>query len=678
MTIVLGRDLCGDLATAASREWLVTNGIGGYASGTVAGLLTRRYHGILMAALNPPLGRTLLVAKLDETAIYDGVEYPLCTNRWADGTVEPHGYRQIEQFALEGTIPTWRFACADAIIEKRVWMEQGANTTYVRYDLARASGPVALTINAFVNARQDHGTTRGNDWSMDVAPDAHGVRITPYHGATPIVLAARDVPVEPAHAWHLGFHLSAERDRGLDDCDDHLHAATFRVTLTMGESLTVTASAESQPKRDVRGALRARRAYERMVQECRMTAASRDAEPVPEWIEQLTLAADQFIVRRAGPGDPKGHSVIAGYPWFGDWGRDTMIALPGLTLATGRPEVARAILTTFARYVDQGMLPNRFDDTGEGAEYNTVDAALWYIEAIRAYHAATGDEATLGALFPVVEDLVSWYAKGTRYGIGVDSDDGLLAAGEPGVQLTWMDAKVGDRVITPRMGKPVEINALWYNALRAVAAFARRLRRDPRTYDQMAERIRVGFARFWNADASCCYDVLDGPDGHDASVRPNQILAVSLPESPLTADQQRAVVEVCARKLLTSHGLRSLAPDDARYIGRYHGDVTARDAAYHQGTVWGWLVGPFALAHLRVYRDPAAARCFLDPMARHLAAAGLGSLSEIFDGDPPFEPRGCIAQAWTVAEVLRAWTEINRFRHAGQRRATGAPAARRR
>jgi predicted glycogen debranching enzyme len=374
------------------------------------------------------------------------------------------------------------------------------------------------------------------------------------------------------------------------------------------------------------------------------------------------LAADQFIVRRAQRGDPNGRSVIAGYPWFGDWGRDTMIALPGLTLATGRPDVARAILTTFARYVDRGLLPNRFDDAGDPADYNTADAALWYIEAVRAYYAATCDDTTLGALFPVLEDIVAWYMKGTRFGIAMDAGDGLLAAGEPGVQVTWMDAKVGDRVITPRIGKPVEVNALWYNAIRTMAVFARRLRRDPRVYAETAERTRDGFSRFWNADGGCCYDVLDGPDGRDASVRPNQVFAVSLPESPLTKPQQRGVVDVCGRTLLTSHGLRSLAPDDPRYIGRYRGDLNARDAAYHQGTVWGWLVGPFALAHLRVHRDPAAARGFLEPMSRHLAAAGVGSLSEIFDGDGPFEPRGCIAQAWTVAEVLRAWTEISAVR----------------
>jgi predicted glycogen debranching enzyme len=476
----------------------------------------------------------------------------------------------------------------------------------------------------------------------------------------------------------VGFDLSAERERGLGYKDDHLHAATFRTTLTPGESLVITASAEPATRMNIRSALTSRRAYERTMQDCRRRAAPRSDEPVPGWIEQLTLAADQFIVRRATRGDPDGRTVIAGYPWFGDWGRDTMIALPGLTLATGRPNVARAILMTFARHVDQGLLPNRFDDAGGPAEYNTVDASLWYIEAIRAYFAATRDDATLAALYPVVEDILFWYTRGTRYRIGVDAADGLLAAGDQGVQLTWMDAKVGDRVITPRMGKPVEVNALWYNALRAAAAFARRLRRVSRTFEAMAESVRAGFTRFWNSELACCYDVLDGPDGHDASVRPNQVFAVSLPESPLTAAQQRAVVEICARKLLASHGLRSLAPNDHRYVGRYQGDVPARDEAYHQGTVWGWLLGPFALAHLRVYRDPSAARGFLEPMAQHLAAAGVGSLSEIFDGDPPFLPRGCIAQAWTVAEVLRAWTEISASRRAVQLRAVGTRRTRKR
>ena len=353
-------------------------------------------------------------------------------------------------------------------------------------------------------------------------------------------------------------------------------------------------------------------------------------------------------------------SVIAGYPWFGDWGRDTMIALPGLTLATGRTDVARPILTTFARFVDRGMLPNRFPDAGEVPEYNTVDATLWYFEAIRAYHAATQDDTLLKELYPVLEDIVGWHRTGTRYGIGEDAADGLLRAGEPGVQLTWMDAKVGDWVVTPRIGKPVEINALWYNALRVMAAFARRLGRPAGPWDTLAEQVRRGFARYWNAQAGYCYDVLDGPDGHEAALRPNQIFAVSLPESPLDPDRQRQVVDACARQLLTSFGLRSLAPDHAQFRGSYGGGPRERDACYHQGCVWGWLLGPFVLAHLRVHGDAAVAGSYLEPLAHHLADYGVGSIAEIFAGDPPFTPCGCTAQAWSVAETLRAWLEVAR------------------
>ncbi len=676
MHIVLGRDICGDLEAAESREWLVTNGIGGYASGTVASVATRRYHAILMAALNPPGSRTLLVAKLDETAAYDGRDYPLFTNRWAGGTVDPHGYRNIECFALDRSIPRWEFACADAIIERRVWMEQGANTTYVRYDLARASGPLTLSVKALVNYRADHGATRGNGWNMRVEPAPDGVRVHPFPGATPFVIAVRGASVEPAHVWHEGLELSEERRRGLDDHDDHLHVATFFVVLERGESMTVVASTEDNPKRDGRAAIRRRRAAEEDVLQRWRSARGKRASVPPGWVERLVLAAEQFVVQRNVNDDSRGHSVIAGYHWFGEWGRDTMIALPGLTLATGRPDAARSVLTTFAQYLDRGMLPNRFPDAGDLSDYNTVDAALWYVEAVRAYYAATGDDRTLRDVFTVLEDIVSWYTTGTRYGIAVDSVDGLLAAGEPGVQLTWMDAKIGDWVVTPRMGKPVEVNALWYNALRAMAGFAGRLGRTPRVYDAFADRAQAGFARFWNSATGYCYDVLDGPQGHEASLRPNQILAVSLPDSPLTKEQQRAVVETCSRRLLTSHGLRSLDPTHSGYVGRYVGDPKRRDAAYHQGTVWGWLLGAFALAHLRVYRDPDTALSFLEPMARHLAVAGVGSLSEIFDGDPPFAPRGCIAQAWTVAEVLRAWCEIDAFRSRRKRPTVGSsPAA---
>ena len=335
-----------------------------------------------------------------------------------------------------------------------------------------------------------------------------------------------------------------------------------------------------------------------------------------------------------------------------------MIALPGLTLATGRPEAARKILTTFARFVDRGMLPNRFPDGGGAPEYNTADATLWYVEALRAYHASTGDDGLLKDLYPTLESILAWHRDGTRYGIRQDPADGLLAAGEPGVQLTWMDAKVGDWVVTPRIGKPVEINALWYNALVAMAGFARRLRRPADDLEAQASRVAAGFERFWNPHDGRCFDVLDGPDGHDTALRPNQIFAVSLPASPLSAERRRAVVDACARHLLISYGLRSLAPSDSHYVGRYGGDQRARDGAYHQGTAWSWLLGPFALAHFAAYGDAARAREFLVPLADHLEDHGLGSIAEIFDGDVPFAPHGCIAQAWSVAETLRAWQAL--------------------
>jgi predicted glycogen debranching enzyme len=668
MSIESGREICGELSSAESREWLVTNGIGGYASGTTAGLNTRRYHGLLIAALNPPLGRTLLLAKLDETALYDEQSHPLHTNRWATGAVEPQGYRHIERFVLEGTVPVWRFACADALLEKRVWMQQGANTTYVQYTLLRATQPLTLSLKALVNYRDHHGDTQANGWQMRIEPIEQGISILAFPEAMPFYLLSAAANLSPAHDWYKDFDLAVERYRGLSDREDHLHAATFESTLHPGESLTFVASTEPSPNINSVEALNARHAHEQTLLNLRNVAHLPANESTPDWVDHLVLAADQFIVDRPSPDEPEGKTVMAGYHWFGDWGRDTMISLPGLTLATGRPKVARSILHTFAQYVDRGMLPNRFPDAGEIPEYNTVDATLWYFEAIRAYDAATQDESLLHELFPVLADIIDWHRRGTRYNIHLDASDGLLYAGETGVQLTWMDAKVGDWVVTPRIGKPIEINALWYNALHVMATFARRVGQPDEDYRAIAHQTQTNFNRFWNPVLGYCYDVLDGPEGDDSSFRPNQLFAVILPKDSslplLTPEQQRAVVDVCSQKLLTSHGLRSLSPDHAQYQGHYGGNALQRDGAYHQGTVWGWLLGPFVQAHLRVYGNPAQARQFLEPMAHHLCAHGVGSLSEIFDGDAPMMPRGCIAQAWTVAEVLSAWlTTETRSRH---------------
>lgn len=664
MVVDFGREICGNLHTAESREWLVTNGIGGFASGTVSGLLTRRYHGLLMAALKPPLGRTLMLSKLDETVTYGGIYpdngriYPLHANRWADGTREPDGFKHLNRFHLEGTTPVWTYACANALLEKRIWMKQGENTTYIQYKLTRATGPMTFEAKAFINYRDYHNTTIMNDWQPVTEPIANGLKFTVFPGAQPLYLRTDADEITPQFDWYEGFFLSIEDYRGQNDVEeDHIYAAHIRTILRPGQTLTIVASTEPDVPLDSDAALAERVAYETALQTSAQKAGLKDCW-TPE-IAQLVLAADQFIVKRPTKRDANGRSLIAGYHWFSDWGRDTMIALPGITLTTGRPEIAASILRTYAQFIDQGMIPNRFPDAGETPEYNTVDATLWYFQAIRSYYQATNDLALVRDLYPALQEIIKWHRRGTRYNIHMDKD-GLLYAGEEGVQLTWMDAKVDNWVVTDRIGKPVEINALWYNALCTMSEFAEALGVDGREYDTLAGIAKTGFSAFWNDEMGYCYDVLDTPEQKpDLSLRPNQLLAISLPYSPLTPQQQRSVVDACARHLLTAHGLRSLSNDDPAYIGTYGGDRYKRDGAYHQGTAWGWLIGPFISAHLRVYKNPQEALSYLTPLLYHLRDHGVGTLSEIFDGDPPFTPRGCIAQAWSVAEVLRVWQEIH-------------------
>jgi predicted glycogen debranching enzyme len=661
--VQFGREICGNLPAAESREWLVTNGIGGFASGTIATGTTRRYHGLLIAALQPPAGRAQLVAAVDETVRYGGSAYALATHRWGSGAIDPQGYLYLESFRLEGATPVWTYALADALLEKRVWMVQGENTTFVHYTLARASSPLEIDLKALVNYRDFHSVTHAGDWHMKIAPVGNGVMVLPFDGATPFYLKSAQASCEPQHEWFRDCYLPRETERGLDDHEDYLFAALFRAKLNPGESLTIVVTTEATTALDG-GTSRTQRAdHESVFLKVWQAQNEKSTTNAPGWLRQLVLAADQFIVKRTLPEEPDGHSVIAGYHWFGDWGRDTMVALPGLALVTGRADVAKRILLAFAGYVDGGMLPNNFPDAGGKPEYNTVDAALWYFEAVRQCFDATHDTTTLEKLYPILAGMVDAHVAGTRYNIHVDSTDGLLYAGGPGVQLTWMDAKVGDWVVTPRTGKPVEINALWINALETMAQFARLLNKSADSYVLLSAQAKNSFQKFWNAERNCCFDVIDVPgsaksSGKDASLRPNQILAVSLPVSPLSRDQQKSVVDICAQRLVTCYGLRSLAAGESGYQGHYGGDQRARDAAYHQGTVWGWLLGPHALAHFRVYADRAAALRYLEPLGSNIGAYGLGTLAEIFEGDPPHAPRGCIAQAWTVGEILRAWTEI--------------------
>ena len=658
--VQFGREILGNLELAESREWLVTNGIGGFASGTAAGTSTRRYHGLLMASLQPPTDRTLLVGGVDETVRFGGTSFPLATNRWLSGDVSPKGYLQMESFHLEGTKPVWRYALADALLEKRVWMKQGENTTFVEYTLARGNSPVEIEGKILVSYRDFHATTHGDGWQMRIEPVEKGIRVVAFEGATPFFLKSASAAFEPRHEWYRDFFLPAERERGLDDHEDRLLAGVFRSRLAVGEKLTLMFSTEPEAQTDGEQAraLQSNRDLKlfQAWQKRHAETVATPADDEPGWLWQLVLAGDQFVAKRALADDPDGLTVIAGYPWFCDWGRDTMIALPGLTLSLGRPEIARKILESFARYVDGGMLPNNFPDRGGTPQYNTIDAAMWYFEAVRQYFEATQDLALVNKLFPVLSAIVDAHVAGTRYNIKVDPADALLYGGSPEVQLTWMDAKIGDWVVTPRIGKPVEINALWINALNTMGEFARRLARPREGYLKLKEKAQKNFQKFWNPKRKCCFDVIDVPGGGaDAALRPNQVFAVSLPVSPLTREQCRGVVDTLGRELLTSFGLRSLGPSEPGYVGRYAGGPRERDAAYHQGTVWAWLLGPYALAHYKVYGDRAAAQSFLEPLGRSIYSAGLGSISEIFGGDAPFPATGCFAQAWSVAETFRVW-----------------------
>lgn len=665
-----GRDICGDLAQAERREWWLANGLGGYAAGTIAGTLTRRYHGLLVAPVNPPLGRVLALAKADATVLDGGRRYPLFANRWAGGAVDPRGFVHIESFHLEGRMPVWRFALGELIVEQRVWMEYGANTTYVAYRLV-AAPPVAqrelaLSIRLLANARDHHGSSPA--WSLHPDIEASDTHLRVRHGDWfTLHLSAQGGAIEPQREWYENFDLPIERERGLDDRDNHLCVGLATLRLRPDQWVGVRASLDARAPLDLEPAMR--RSLERDASQLARAKANVPAlSDAPAWIDQMTLAADNFVFARPLEALPDGESIIAGYPWFGDWGRDTMIALPGLTLATGRFDTALRILRTFARFVDQGMLPNVFGGSGETPEYNTADAVLWYLEAWRAYIEATGDEEALRQVFPVLQDIVDWHVRGTRYRIRMDESDGLLHAGEPGVQITWMDARVGDRVVTPRIGKPVEINALWFNALSAMAEFAENLRRPSADYRLLAARAQAGFQRFANPANGGLFDVLDGPDGADATVRPNQIFAVSLPFSPLGMEQKQGVVGLVARELLTSYGLRSLAPGHPAFTARYEGGVPERDGSYHQGPVWGWLLGHYALAEFRIHGDAMAARQRLLPLRDHLLDAGLGTVSEIFDGAPPHVPRGCPSQAWSVACALEAWCRLAKSRQAASGR----------
>jgi len=651
--MTLPRSCIAQQPDALAREWLVTNGIGGFACGTVSQANTRRYHAWLIASLRPPVDRVVMLAKADVTVTLGQRRYQIGCNEFADGTLAPQGFHHLTDFRIAEGIPTWRYVMEDVVLEQRLWMAAARNTTYVSFSLLGARSRIGLELIPLCTYRDYHSHTQGG-WSLDVRAEARGCAITAFNGARPYRLRLDRGEFRLRPEWYWRFEHRAEAERGLDDREDLLGVGTFHCGLEPGETVTFIATADADEPEAAGAALRSHHA--------RTESVLKNVPPgAPSWVRQLTLAADQFIVDRA----PAGKTVIAGYPWFSDWGRDSMIALPGLTIPTGRLEDAAGILRTFAQHADRGMLPNRFPDGGEAPEYNTVDAALWFFHAVSTYLDASPSRSLLREIYPTLKQIVEWHERGTRYSIQVDPADGLLRAGERGVQLTWMDAKIGDWVVTPRIGKPVEINALWHFALRKMAQWAGELNvvSDAARFESAADRVKRTFqAAFWFEEGGYLYDVVDGPDspGKDAALRPNQIFAVSLGTGLLDPSHERAVVEACARELLTPVGLRSLAPGDSRYARTYAGGPAQRDAVYHQGTVWSWLLGPFALAHYRVFGNARQALNLLEGLAPHLEDACLGTVSEIFDGDAPHAPRGCFAQAWSVSETLRAWHYLSK------------------
>ena len=651
-----------------AREWLVTNGLGGYASGTVLGPPTRRYHGYLIAALHAPYGRTLVFDGLSESIDrQDGTTVDLTGSFPCSGLVPP-------AVPVEMGLPVWRFRLGDAVLEKRVMMPHLQNTTIVTYRLEGGEGPVSLRLRVWLAFRgHEQPLERGIVPSLRVNPVADDrYEIPAPRGLPPLRLIVAGAPASfVADQWlQTDLCYPIEEERGQPSVGVRESSGSFRVTLRTGQTWALTASVESW---EMLHALTPEQAAaaEQLRRERLIAAADPAAQRGPA--AELVLAADQFLfipvsrledATRAHATGEELRSIIAGSHWFTDWGRDTMISLEGLALATGRHREAGDILLSFAHHVRDGLLPNLFPEGQEEGLYHTADATLWFFHAVDRYRAWTGDLPTFRVLLPTLASIIEHHLAGTHFGIGVDPADGLLRQGAPGYQLTWMDAKVDGWVVTPRRGKAVEINALWYNALRLLEHWQREageLAAADRLKALADQAYRSFNERFWNEATGYLFDVVDGEEGDDPACRPNQIIAFALRHPVLAPERWPAVLEAVRSRLLTPVGLRSLAPGERDYKPRYFGDLRSRDAAYHQGTVWTWLIGPYCNA-LRAARpeDRESVREILNGLLPTLDEAGLGTISEIFDAEPPFTPRGCIAQAWSVAEALRLLCEVEK------------------
>lgn len=646
----IGKKDCQNLDRALSLEWLETNGRGGFASGTVAGANTRRYHALLLTAGHHGNSRKVLVNHLEERLCLDGEEMFLSTNLYP-GVVYPSGYAYCLSFT-SAPWPTWIYVCRERTVQREIVCIRGRDIVLVRWTLtAPKDGDVALMVRPMLTGRDYHALHHENELlSTHAAIDRQWVAWRPYQGL-PIVRAFHSGTYRHASDWYRHVQFPVEQERGLDFEEDWWSPGEFVFKLEPGQEQSLAFAAETVERLDLEDLVHQERARRRLVQ--------KSGPEADRLADSLRQAADVFLVRRGTH-----HTVIAGYPWFTDWGRDTFISLPGLCLVTGRHEVARQIIHTFASSVSEGMVPNRFPDMSEDPEYNSVDASLWFIHAVDRYLTYSEDATSLRSMaWPAIKQILGGYREGTRYGIHMDAD-GLIAGGTPGIQLTWMDVKIGDWAVTPRHGKPVEIQALWLRALEVGARLASRFGEPDYAAGCRKDRARAVTSfrdRFWYEEGQYLYDTIDGPDGDDPSIRPNQIFAIALCEDLLTKEQAAQVLHIVREHLLTPVGLRTLSPTDVRYHPRCEGGLIERDRAYHQGTVWPFLLGPFVTAWLKTFGQTAKtrteARSFLNGLEAHLQEACLGQVSEIFDGDSPHRPRGCPAQAWSVAEPLRALVE---------------------
>lgn len=661
-----GRSYCffdkSNIEGAFENEWLISNAHGSYASGTISGVLTRKYHGLFILAKQPPLNRYLYISKVEEVISIDGVDYILYSNCWQNASiVNPNGSFYIHSFYLDENMPVWIYKCGDFFIEKRIILHYNKDILGIKYSvLSNSDKSFQITCNLFGNNRNFHSLQKEMNIDLNITQTDELLILSNSSEYNILKIRANCNNIELCNVIYYNYFLKEEDNRGFEALENHVLFSKLHYNLSKNNSaeILIFCCEENINNITFQNILNEIKLYNNIV----VDLWKKEIENSPAWVNQLILSSTFFIIKKYNMQKEYLYSILAGFHWFGDWGRDTMISLPGLCLVTGRFKIAASILNNYSHYLCEGLLPNRFPDDSVTPDYNTVDASLWYFNAVFQYFKFTNEISFINDLYPILKEIILWHIKGTKFNIKLDPTDGLIYAGQEGSQLTWMDAKIGDYVVTPRIGKPIEINALWYNALCIMRSFSGILNKhDEKFFTNYIQLVEKGFQKFWDENLQYCVDVLMQNDLPDTSLRPNQILALSLEYSPLSNFQKRCILDSCGRFLLSYFGLKSLAKDNLNYRGKYLGNPFERDSAYHQGTIWGWLLGHYAVAYYKVTKNKSVAFGFLEPMEKHINDAGIGFISEIFDGDYPHTPRGCIAQAWSVGEFLYAWYYLSKY-----------------